>query len=103
MQLYAKAAELGFEYVVVDAGWEVGFPAFGFADPFAALAELVGHGHRDGREVDIIVWKPASEIQDDSFRDFFFQKLSEAGASGVNIVHRWSIGCHRSDCVGDQS
>ncbi len=80
-----RAAELGFEYVVVDAGWEIGFPAFGFADPFTALAELVTHGHRDGRNVDIIVWKPSSEIQDDFLRDFFFQKISDAGAAGVNI------------------
>lgn len=80
-----SAHALGFEYVVVGAGWEIGFPFFGFTDAFEALASLVQYAHSDGRNVDIIVWKPYAELQLPEARDFFFQVLETVGAAGILI------------------
>lgn len=80
-----SAHALGFEYVVVGAGWEIGFPFFGFSNAFEALASLVQYAHDDGRNVDIIVWKPYVELQLQEARDFFFQAFETVGAAGVLI------------------
>jgi len=83
---YVDAAHaLGFEYVVIGPGWEIGFPYYGFPDAFAALSNLVDFAHRDGRNIDVIVWKPYVELQQPAARDSYFQALENTGAAGVSI------------------
>lgn len=78
------AAILGFEYVLVDAGWEFGFPD-GTQDQFARLAQLVGYAHSQGRQVDIWVWKLWDELRHRTARRAFFQAVKRAGAVGIKI------------------
>ncbi|MDX1655998.1 MAG: glycoside hydrolase family 97 catalytic domain-containing protein, partial [Candidatus Competibacteraceae bacterium] len=78
------AHQLGFEYVLVDAWWELGFPAEG-KDQFQRLAELVDYAHRDGRQVDILVWKDWYEVLDREERRAFFAAVRQAGAVGVKF------------------
>jgi len=82
---YVEAAHaLGFEYVVVDRGWELGFPIPG-KDPFDRLAELVDFAHSAGRNVGIWVWKKWAEVQDPVQRADFFRKVKAAGAVGIKF------------------
>ncbi len=78
------AAQMGVEYVVIDAWWEVGFPANG-ADQFDRLAELVNYAHSDGRDIDIWVWKNWWEILGPAERGPFFDAVKSAGAVGIKI------------------
>jgi hypothetical protein len=80
--LYAD--QLEFEYVLVDAGWESGFPQ-GNADQFARLTELCAFARQDGRKVGIWVWKNWVEIIDPNVRADFFFKVKASGAVGVKI------------------
>ena len=79
------AHQLGFEYVVVGPGWEIGFPYFGFANAFDALANLVHYAHTEGRNVDIVVWKPYFQLRDPLARQYFFAALDAVGAAGLTI------------------
>ncbi|MFK8031724.1 MAG: glycoside hydrolase family 97 N-terminal domain-containing protein [Gammaproteobacteria bacterium] len=79
------AGILGFDYVLVDPGWEVGFPFYGYPDAFSALADLVTFAKSDGRDVDIIVWKPLPELYEPLERQAFLQSIAGAGAAGVRV------------------
>jgi alpha-glucosidase len=79
-----NAVQLGFEYSLVDAGWESEFPTE-TADRFQRLHELVDYAHADGRKVDIWVWKHWSELADATTRREFFARVQETGVVGVKI------------------
>lgn len=83
-QFVDYAVQLGVEYVVVDAWWELGFP-FDSLDQFDRLAELVDYAHADGRNVDIWVWKSWWEILGPDERLPFFDAVKNAGAVGVKV------------------
>jgi alpha-glucosidase len=78
------AAALESEYVLVDAGWELGLPT-GTADQFERLSTLVAYARLF--DVGIWVWKDYTELTDAAPRQAFFRAVSEAGAAGVKIDH----------------
>lgn len=85
LQFVDAAAALGFEYVIVGPGWEIGFPFFGMGDQFQALASLATYAHSDGRNVDLLVWKSSAELQDPDTRRTFLAAAAQAGAAGVKV------------------
>ena len=66
-----KAAAIGFEYSMVDAGWE------GWSDKFVTLKDLVDYARL--QKVGIWVWKSYKSLKTDSGRKQFFKALHEAG------------------------
>lgn len=80
-----QAANLGFEYLMIDPGWETGFQFGGFPDAFSALSALTNYAQSDGRDVGIIVWKDIQELYDPIVRQFFLQAIAGAGAAGVRV------------------
>jgi len=87
-----KAAELGFEYYLVDAGWEETWKAPG-KDKWALLKELVDYAKK--KNVGIVVWKRWEDgiteqvtmtgIRTREKRLDFFKQCRRAGAAGVKI------------------
>jgi len=83
-QYVRHAAALRAEYVLVDAGWELGFVLPG-RDQFDRLRELVEYGRSEGRNIGIWVWKAFDEIMDPAERAAFLQAVSDAGAVGIKL------------------
>jgi len=79
---YAEAAAtLGFEYILIDAGWEKwGRPG---KDKWKVLQEVVEYA--EGKGVKVWVWKHWLLLADPNYRDDFFAKVRESGAVGVKI------------------
>lgn len=87
-----KTAELGFEYYLVDAGWEDTWKTPD-KDKWAHLKELVDYADR--KNVGIFIWKrwaggiteriKMTGIETRKERLDFFKRCSEAGAAGVKI------------------
>jgi len=79
---YADAAsELGFEYILVDEGWEF-WLGFG-KTKWDMIAELVDYA--GGRDVDVWVWKRWKKLGRADYREKFFRKVRDAGVVGVKI------------------
>ena len=83
------ARQLGFRYSLVDAWWEVGFPANGL-DQFQRLAELVNYAATGPNPVGIWVWKNWYELLDPQQRMTFLTAIRQAGAVGVKIDNIFS-------------
>lgn len=77
-----KAAELGFEFYLVDAGWEKAWE-LPEKNKWVALKELCDYAK--GKNVSIFVWKHWSGIGTSETRREFFRRCAEAGAVGVKI------------------
>ena len=87
-----KAAELGFEYYLVDAGWEETWKAPG-KDKWTLLKELCDYAKK--KNVGIVVWKRWQDgetektkmtgIRTREKRLDFFEHCSRAGVAGVKI------------------
>ncbi|MBN8851376.1 MAG: hypothetical protein BGO55_09260 [Sphingobacteriales bacterium 50-39] len=73
-----KAAELGFEYSIVDAGWDSSWP--NTLDSLRSLVRYAGRHH-----IGIFVWKSYASLQDSSVRKAFFRTMHEAGVAGLKI------------------
>jgi alpha-glucosidase len=73
-----KAALLGFEYSVVDAGWDASWP-----NCMDSLQSLVDYARQ--RRVGIFVWKSYAALRDDSVRAAFFRTMNRIGVAGVKI------------------
>jgi len=73
-----KAAELGFEYSIVDAGWDSSWP-----NALDSLRSLVLYAGR--HDIGIFVWKSYASLRDDSVRRAFFRTMHEAGVAGLKI------------------
>jgi alpha-glucosidase len=76
-----KAAEMSFEYYLVDAGWEDWRQ--GNRDKWACLKELCDYARQ--KRVGINVWKHYSQIVQADARQEFLQNCAKAGAVGVKI------------------
>jgi len=86
------AAEFGFEYYLVDAGWEFTWRAAG-KDEWAHLKELCDYAAKE--DVGIIVWKrwntgktegvQMTGLDTPQRRRDFFQRCSKAGVAGIKI------------------
>ena len=87
-----SAAELGFEYYLVDAGWELTWQKPG-RDKWALLKELTDYAAE--KKVGILVWKrwntgrtegfKMTGIDDRDGRRDFFGRCRKAGAAGVKV------------------
>ncbi|MCS7314726.1 MAG: glycoside hydrolase family 97 catalytic domain-containing protein [Bryobacterales bacterium] len=69
------AAELGFEYQVVEGFWQKW--------PAEVLREVIGYSRERG--VGLWLWKHSRELRDPIERRKFFRLASEAGAAGVKL------------------
>ncbi|HOO56913.1 MAG TPA: glycoside hydrolase family 97 catalytic domain-containing protein [bacterium] len=86
-----EAAELGFEYVLVDAGWEAtpeywrNPPGWSYEGktPEQLIKELVDYGAAKG--VGIWVWKHYSKLADPEYRREYMDRLSGLGVAGIKI------------------
>jgi hypothetical protein len=73
-----KAALLGFEYNIVDAGWETSW-----TDKWKSLEDLVNYGRE--KNIGIWVWKSYPSLKDPNTRKEFFRHLHALGVVGVKI------------------
>lgn len=73
-----KAATLGFEYSIVDAGWDSSWP-----NAYDSLSSLVRYAAQ--RHVRIFVWKSYASLKDDSVRKAFFRDMQHLGVAGLKI------------------
>ncbi|MDP4248937.1 MAG: glycoside hydrolase family 97 catalytic domain-containing protein [Bacteroidota bacterium] len=73
-----KAGLLGFEYSVVDAGWQQSWPS-----SMDSLKSLVDYARP--KKVGIWVWTSYAALKEDSIRRHFFKALHEAGVAGAKI------------------
>jgi alpha-glucosidase len=75
------AARLGFEYSLVDEGWEA------WNDPFEKVRELCAHGRQKG--VGVFVWKNYSELRNpaEDWKEMrgFMARAKASGAAGVKV------------------
>ncbi len=76
-----RASELGFEYNLVDAGWEK-WKENG-RGKWHLIKELIEYAKK--RNVDIWLWKHFSGIKEQSARRDFLRNCSRVGAAGVKI------------------
>jgi alpha-glucosidase len=83
LQYVRYASMLRAEYVLIDAGWELGFPT-ATQDQFARLADFVESARLAG-SVRVWVWKEFTELADEQTRRYFFRRVRDAGAVGVKI------------------
>ena len=92
MRAYVDAAvELGYEYVLVDDGWEDSPPVWrdmkGWSAPGKShmdiMAELMQYA--DERNVGIWVWKHFHFLNDPEYRDKYFADLERIGVVGVKV------------------
>lgn len=76
-----RAQELGFEYTLLDEGWEA------WPHKWETLRELCDYAHRRG--VDVFVWKHSKELNlpasDYRHMALFLDSVKTAGAVGVKI------------------
>ncbi|NLZ05878.1 MAG: glycoside hydrolase family 97 protein [Phycisphaerae bacterium] len=77
-----KAAEMGFEYYLVDAGWEKSWQ-LPTKDMWACLKELCDYAK--GKGVGINVWKHWGGLETVGDREDFLRRCAQAGAVGVKI------------------
>jgi alpha-glucosidase len=75
------AARLGFEYSLVDEGWE------SWNDPFERVRELCAHGHQNG--IGVFVWKNYRDLcdpaEDWAVMRRFMARVKGSGAAGVKV------------------
>jgi len=78
--------QLGYEYYLVDEGWEH------WTDPWGSLAKVVTYAKP--RHVRIWLWVHSNQVQTSEARQAYFKKAVEAGVVGVKIdfpppANRW--------------
>ncbi len=77
-----KTAQMGFEYYLVDAGWEKAWQ-LPDKDMWACLKELCDYARSKG--VGINVWKHWGGLEQATAREDFLKRCAQAGAAGVKI------------------
>jgi hypothetical protein len=73
-----NAAALGFEYSIVDAGWDSSWP-----NALDSLRSLVAYAKQ--RHVRLFVWKSYASLKDDATRKAFFEQMHQIGLAGLKI------------------
>jgi hypothetical protein len=73
-----NAAALGFEYSIIDAGWDSSWP-----NPLDSLRSLVAYGKQ--RHVRLFVWKSYASLKDNATRKAFFKQMQQVGLAGLKI------------------
>jgi len=78
--------QLGYEYYLVDEGWEH------WPDPWTSLAKVVAYAN--SRNVKIWLWVHSNQVETPEQRQAYFRKAVEAGVVGVKIdfpkeANRW--------------
>lgn len=72
------AAELRFEYTLIDADWEEKWP-----DKWHVLSDLVSYGAK--KNVRVWVWKDSKQLRDTLYRNHFLDSLQELGVAGIKV------------------
>lgn len=70
-------AQLGFEYYLIDEGWEH------WTDPWASIASISAYAKQ--HNVKVWIWAHSREVKDPAQREAYFQKAVAAGVAGVKI------------------
>ena len=70
-------SQLGFDYYLIDEGWEKG------PDSWAAIADSVSYAKT--KNVKVWIWVHSRFVRDPQARKDFFQKAVDAGVAGVKI------------------
>jgi len=78
--------QLGFEYYLIDDGWNR------WKDPWNALASVAAYAKT--RNVKVWMWVNSREVKDADARQAYFRKVADAGVVGVKIdfppaCNRW--------------
>ncbi len=76
-----EAQKLGFEYILVDEGWERWSPKED--EYWAMVKDLTDYARTKG--VGVWLWKHWGKLKDEKYRDEFFSKVKASGAVGVKI------------------
>ena len=82
MQFIDYAQELGYEYTIIDDGWEYKWP-----DKWNTVTHVVNYA--GGRDVRVFLWKHSKEIRDPS-GDFavmraWLDSIAATGAAGIKV------------------
>lgn len=92
MRHYVDVAEtLGWEYILVDEGWEESPPVWSHkpgwgktkAQSLGELKQLVEYA--DGKNVKVWVWKHFHLLQSRNYRRSFFENLQKIGVVGIKV------------------
>ena len=73
-----NAARLGFEYSIVDAGWDSSWP-----NALDSLRSLVAYAKQ--RHIRLFVWKSYASLKDGATRKAFFKQMQQVGLAGLKI------------------
>jgi Glycoside hydrolase 97/Glycosyl-hydrolase 97 N-terminal/Glycosyl-hydrolase 97 C-terminal, oligomerisation/PA14 domain/Chitobiase/beta-hexosaminidase C-terminal domain len=73
-----NAARLGFEYSIIDAGWDSSWP-----NALDSLRSLVMYAKQ--RHIRLFVWKSYASLKDDAIRKAFFSQMQQIGLAGLKI------------------
>lgn len=77
-QFIDLAAQLSFEYTLIDEGWEKVW-----ADKWSQLKEITDYGKKKG--VGVWVWKHSVELREKAKRIAFIDSVKRAGAVGLKV------------------
>jgi len=78
---YDAAAEIGWDYFLVDWGWDTWkLPG---KDAFACMKDLADYGNAKG--IKTIAWVHSNKIQDAKGRRAYLEKIKACGLSGIKI------------------
>jgi alpha-glucosidase len=73
-----NAAALGFEYSIIDAGWDSSWP-----NALDSLRSLVAYAKQ--RHIRLFVWKSYASLKDNATRKAFFKQMQQVGLAGLKI------------------
>lgn len=77
-ELITAASSLGFEYTLIDDGWEQKW-----VNKWQILKELINVGKE--KKVGLWVWKDSKFLRDSFYRDAFLDTLHQLGVAGIKI------------------
>lgn len=78
------AAELGFQYSLIDAGWQERYPDLASnKDPYSVIADLSHYA--EGKRIGLWIWYPVEELADPINRRIIFSKLQKLGIAGIKV------------------
>ncbi|MBO9591282.1 MAG: glycoside hydrolase family 97 catalytic domain-containing protein [Niabella sp.] len=77
-ELITAAAELGFEYTLIDDGWEQKWD-----HKWPGLKKLIDFGKT--KKVGVWVWKDSKFLRDSNYRNAFLDTLQQLGVAGIKI------------------